>query len=154
MPVITFGKFFETLDLMESPSGAITISAAGPKSRDEAVKEICVWVFQRNGDDDAAATEMTTVAEGREAFTQSAQKWTLQVKKIESKIPFEEGPAIAVAIALIDGPTDGRKKAEKVLQWSQSIDLVAEQPTSKRPQRSRRRTARTTTATRTSRPRR
>jgi hypothetical protein len=123
----TFGKFSETLDLVKSPDRTIQVVAKGPKDANETIKEICAWVFQRNGDDDAAATEMTTVPSGKEAFTQTRREWTLPLMKIESDVAFRKGPAIAAAIALIEIPiTDANgnsAKAEKVLIWSQSIDL-------------------------------
>jgi hypothetical protein len=136
----TFGKFSETLDLVKSPDSTIKVVAKGPKAADETIKEICAWVFQRNGDDDAAATEMTTVKSGREAFRQTRREWTLPLMKIESNIGFRKGPAIAAAIALIEIPvTDANgnsAKAEKVLIWSQSIDLAPESVASgSRPQR-------------------
>jgi hypothetical protein len=123
----TFGKFFETLELMKLPNNEIEIVARGPKATDDKIRELCVWVFQRNGDNDAAATEMTTVS--RKAFKVTDGDWRLRIGKIKSRIPFQEGPAIALAIALIDHPierdTEGNptKRAQKVLLWSQSVDL-------------------------------
>jgi hypothetical protein len=127
----TFGKFFEILDLLkyeENGTQVIEINASGPKKADEDIKEICVWVFQRRGLNDAAATEMTTVPEGKEAFKPEKDRWTLPIGKIQSKYGFEAGPAIALAVALIDMPVKDPKSgkeqiAQKVLLWSQSIDL-------------------------------
>jgi hypothetical protein len=130
-----FGNFFEKLDVVLLKDGQIGVTATGPKAREENIKEICVWVFQRNGANDAAATEMTTVAP--KALDQRRTKWTLQIGKIDSGIdvPFQTGPAIGLAIALIETPKKDEagepeldeagnpKVLQRVLLWSQSIDL-------------------------------
>jgi hypothetical protein len=136
-----FGNFFETLDVVKLRNGKIHISAKGPKQEDEKIRELCVWVFQRSGDDDAAATEMTTVS--RESFDQQPESWSLDIGKIEPdeeepnprEIPFHQGAAIGLAIALIDTPkknedgtpvldtTGAPEMVQKVLLWSQSLDL-------------------------------
>src|SRR3954463_7761125 len=52
MPV----KFEDTLRL----TGDGKVMAAGPRDKDDDIKDLCAWVYQRRGSDDAAATEMTT----------------------------------------------------------------------------------------------
>src|SRR4029450_765059 len=51
MPV----KFNETLRL----TGGGNVMAVGPRDKSDDIKEICAWVYQRRGSDDAGATEMT-----------------------------------------------------------------------------------------------
>jgi hypothetical protein len=147
---MTHGQFFETLDY-RLVDGKVHISAGGPKAKDDNIKEICVWIFQRSGDDDAAATEMTTIHP--EAFDPhpTETSWSLEIGQIKDKeeamtkeIPFHPGAAVALAVALVEFPkkTDAGeavleggqpKVVQKVLLWSQSIDLREQTGTSSRP---------------------
>jgi len=52
-------KFEDTLQL----TGAGNVMR-GPARQERRHQELCAWVYQRKGSDDAAATEMSTTAAG------------------------------------------------------------------------------------------
>jgi hypothetical protein len=119
------GNFSDVLNLRPSDGG---VDADGPLDAGAHVLEICVWIVQRqpgNGND-AAATEMTTDPSGRAGFfedplTQTAdRKWKLPVKHIEASTPLVNGPAFAMALALIEDGS-GQRKGQL---WAQSVVLM------------------------------
>jgi hypothetical protein len=102
------------------------VIAIGPLHPGETVDEVCAWVFQRRGDNDAAATEMTTnrpdPAHPHEPghFQQiPGVRWLLPMGKISNPTAFVPGQAFAVAVALM---TDTGGK-QRVTWWGQPVDL-------------------------------
>jgi hypothetical protein len=95
--------------------------AMGPVGATDTVKELCAWVYQRNGENDAAATEMTTTETGKGKLiaVPGSGRWQLPLGKI-SDCDFQSGAAFAVAVALM---VDANRK-ERVVWWGQPIDLT------------------------------
>lgn len=116
-------------------SGALTnatVNAKGPLLPGDNVKEICAWVYQKNGVNDAAATEMTLTdaaratltEEGKDPFDGSIpERWSLELKQI-SNASLRNAPAFAVAIALILDASGN----EKVVWWGQPLELKPPAP--------------------------
>lgn len=94
------------------------VEAAGPLSPGEEIKEICAWVYQRSGGNEAAATEMTTTPEGKAKFEQSQGRWKLPLAQI-SETNFREAPAFAVAMALLLDASGN----ENVVWWGHPVEL-------------------------------
>jgi len=100
------------------------VDGKGPLEGDADVKEMCIWFVQHRDDGDAAATEMTTSVEGRDAFAQTPlgqpnREWTLPTGTISGE-SLEPGPAFALAIALVRDDATGD---EKVRLWGQTVVL-------------------------------
>jgi hypothetical protein len=116
MPV----KFDQTLDLRaassKDPGG---VDAKGPVDAGEEVKELCAWVFQRQGESDAAATEMSTTG-GKLKQPGAGSDWSMALGKVPEDGTFnlEPGPALALAVALM-------KAGDKltVTFWGQTVTL-------------------------------
>jgi hypothetical protein len=117
MPV----KFDQTLDLRaasyEDPGG---VDAKGPVDPGEKVKELCAWVFQRQGESDAAATEMSTTGGRLKQPGEPDGDWSMALGKVpeDGTLDLEPGPALALAVALM-------KAGDKltVTFWAQTVTL-------------------------------
>jgi hypothetical protein len=107
MPV----RFDDLLHL--STAGVV---AEGPVDPGETVVEMCAWVFQR-GENDAAATEMTTTG-GK--LVLSPGRWKLPLAKV-GQFDVVPGQAFAVAVALMKD-ADGK---QRVVWWGHPVDLEA-----------------------------
>jgi hypothetical protein len=103
------------------------VVAIGPLHEHDELKEVCAWIYQPTSvkGSDAAATEMhfenAPHLPGAGHFQQvKEERWLLPLKRI-SKAEFEDGPAFAVAIALI---VDTRApNNQRVVWWGQPVDL-------------------------------
>ncbi len=105
-------KFVDVLQL-KADGG---VDAKGPKDEGDEVIDICAWVIQQ-GENDAAATEMTTTGGHLE---QDAQSWTLPLGKLEKGVArLTDGPAFAAAVALVKD----RDNKQKVAFWAQTVRL-------------------------------
>ena len=105
------------------------VIAIGPLHPSETVDEVCAWVFQRSGHNDAAATEMTTnrpdPAHPHDHFQQiPGVRWLLPMGKISDRTAFVPGQAFAVAVALMTD-SDGN---QRVTWWGQPVDLFESEP--------------------------
>jgi hypothetical protein len=114
MPV----KFDDTLKL----TGGGKVMAAGPRDKSDDIKELCAWVYQRQGSDDAAATEMSTT--GGELRQPDAQnpRWEMELGKVPKagQLELQAGWAHAVAVALIQ---EGRGSTG-VFVWGETVMLT------------------------------
>lgn len=112
-----------------------SVAAIGPEHPKEKIQEICVWIYQTrsDGSGDVAATEMTTHKPGADqhphflrvdgATSKDPGRWLLPVKKIgKSDSHFENGRAVAIAIALVVEEVEGNKK-QRVEWWKQQVEL-------------------------------
>jgi hypothetical protein len=116
-------KFDDELqwDGSSKSGGRAKVDAAGPVTDGTKIKEICAWVFQDNGRNSAAATEMTT--ENPDAFDGSVPgRWRLELSQI-SETPLQNGLAFGVAVALLE--KDGGQ--EQVIWWGHPLELVPRQ---------------------------
>jgi hypothetical protein len=103
------------------------VKAGGPLDASlTAVTELCVWVTQRVGDDDAIANAMgmpdmpgmTTGLKVRHLGTPDA-RWDFTLKNRFTEVDFHAGSASASAIAVfVDA--DGRQKS---FYWSEPVRL-------------------------------
>ena len=103
------------------------VIAIGPLHADDELKEVCAWIYQPTSvvGSDAAATEMHFEngdhPPGAGHFQQvPGERWLLPLKRI-STAEFRDGPAFAVAIALIVD-TSARNN-QRVVWWGQPVDL-------------------------------
>jgi len=100
------------------------VIAIGPLHPTEKIKELCAWVYQQQGADDAAATEMTTNKAQPPNFQQlDGVRWLLSLEKI-SQTAFIPGRAFAVGVALMIDLNTGK---ERVTWWGQPVDLFENQ---------------------------
>ncbi len=98
------------------------VIAIGPLHPTEKIKELCAWVYQRQGPDEAAATEMTTLQPA--SFQQlDGVRWLLLLGRI-SQTGFVPGRAFAVGVALM---IDLNTLKESVTWWGQPVDLFEDQ---------------------------
>lgn len=113
MPV----KFNETLRL----TGGGNVMAVGPRDKSDDIKEICAWVYQRRGSDDAAATEMTTTGGKLKQPDANNPRWEMELGKVpeDSQLELEPGWAHAVAVALIEDGTG----STGVFVWGETVML-------------------------------
>jgi hypothetical protein len=108
----TGGNFEDKLKLFKEPgTDYVHVDAMGPAYGD--VVHICVWITQKQGGSDAAATQITTIP-GRAGLTSptladGTQGWGLRALQASTK-PLAPGPATAMAIALFleDGEQQAR----------------------------------------------
>jgi hypothetical protein len=121
MPV---GKFYEQLELVGNGQG---VAGEGPLDADVVVlHELCAWIIQRRGKNDAAATEMKRAPDagpfpGRLPNT---RKWCVP---LDTKGETNLGVGWAFAVAI--GKCTDDKGEEKVEMWCQTVELVATLPT-------------------------
>ncbi len=111
-------RFDEDLSL----TGGGGVDAQGPLDENEEMVELCAWVFQDQGGDQAAATEMTTTGGKLEilpAQSQQSRKWKLPLAKV-GNFDLRSGPAFAVAVALMTDPQD----KQKVVWWGHPVRLT------------------------------
>jgi hypothetical protein len=114
------------------------VIASGPvDTSKEKIVELCAWVFQRHGNNDAAVTEMThqddaghlhllrdhhLQGDGELKVDKDKQKWTMKLAKI-GKNPMTPGEeAFAVAVALIEDMQSGD---QQVIWWGHPVRLGA-----------------------------
>ena len=107
------------------PFSGDTVLAIGPLHPTEKIVEVCAWIYQeRNGGSrvTAAATEMTTVPDGKNTFQQlEGNRWLLPLKRV-STATFQPGRGFAVAVALVTNwPT---ANGQRVVWWGQPVDLI------------------------------
>jgi len=132
------GKFNPQLDV--APDG--TVMAGGPldQPKDEVI-EMCVWVYQRVGDNDAIANGMSrgpgfpekmdmggnmgltdvpiTLAIAKDANGNN-KSWSLELEdRMEKKADFVAGSATAVAIGVFQDETGN----ETAFLWSEPVRL-------------------------------
>jgi hypothetical protein len=126
MPV----KFDQTLDLRAASPGDPAdpeakrdpggVDAKGPVDAGEEVEELCAWVFQRRGESDAAATEMSTTGGVLKQPGGAGSPWSMALGKVpeDGTLDLEPGPALALAVALM-------KAGENltVTFWGQTVTL-------------------------------
>jgi hypothetical protein len=119
----TGGNFEDKLQLVKDPdTGDIHVEAKGPVDGD--VVELCVWIIQRQGESDAAATQITTYP-GRGKLkiekdpVTNKKTWELRALKASTR-PLKPGFATAMAIALFLEENG----EEQAYQWAQSVELV------------------------------
>jgi len=114
MPV----KFEETLRL----TGGGKVMAVGPRDKDDNILELCAWVYQRSGADDAAATEMTTTGGKLKQPDGHNPRWEMELAKVpeDGQLELEPGWAHAVAVALI---LDGAGHTG-VFVWGETVMLT------------------------------
>lgn len=133
------GNFNDKQQLkLDTATGNVYVDTKGPLSDYADLKEICVWVFQRKPGqpNDIAATEMSTTMKDRGEFTQAPsvgspnRKWGLPARKLAdgSGRQLEAGPAIAMAIAFFENHNSPDPNQFKVVQWAQSVELLAPEP--------------------------
>jgi hypothetical protein len=121
-------RFDDVLELTND--GTVALDATGPLDRsNEEMVEICAWVFQR-GDEDAAATEMTTGKDHATAggshlhvFTDAdgRDRWKLSLRQV-GDTPLKAGDAFGVAVAMLKSHQEGDK--QRVIWWGHPITLV------------------------------
>lgn len=128
-------RFDEVLDLLDGGE----VDARGPlDSSKEKMVELCAWVFSR-GDNDAAATEMTTTGRSLEFVTEKGEiispqpqavisvqnrpdiaKWRLVLGKVPGDgADLQGGDAFAVAVALMQIKDD----KQRVVWWGHPVEL-------------------------------
>lgn len=95
------------------------VIAAGPLAPNETVIEICAWVYQDNGENEAAATEMSTKSPG--ALTQGPEFWRLPLGKV-GDTDLQDGPAFAVGVALLR--VSGTPPTQKFVWWGHPVTLI------------------------------
>jgi hypothetical protein len=94
------------------------VDAQGPLDPpNETLVELCAWVFQR-GDDDAAATEMTTTGGKLQSPVGSPPKWRMRLEKV-GNVDLQPGDAFAVAVALMK---NGAGK-QRIVWWGHPVTL-------------------------------
>jgi hypothetical protein len=124
-------KFDDLLFLM--PDGGV--DARGPKEPGDEILELCAWVYQRGecgeefqrGDNDAAATEMTTLKPELKADLMpdgiSGERWHLPLGRIpEPPAPapaLEPGAAFAIAVSLLK-TVQGK---QRLVWWGHPVTL-------------------------------
>jgi hypothetical protein len=110
-------KFDEVLQLR----GDGGVLAAGPRDKSDNIKELCAWVYQRQGSQDAAATEMTRTGGKLKQPNGQHPKWEMELGKVpdDGQLELRAGSAQALAVALIQ---DGRGNLG-VLFWGETVDL-------------------------------
>jgi hypothetical protein len=114
MPV----KFNDTLQL----TGGGKVMAVGPRDESDDIKELCAWVYQRQGSDDAAATEMTTTGGKLKQPNGKDPRWEMELGKVpeDGRLELEAGWAHAVAVALIEDGTGNTS----VFVWGETVMLT------------------------------
>src|ERR671931_1893996 len=114
MPV----KFDDTLQL----TGGGNVMAAGPRDTSDDIKELCAWVYQRQGSDDAAATEMSTTGGKLRQPDAHNPRWEMELGKVpkDGQLELEPGWAHAVAVALIEDGTG----TTGVFVWGETVMLT------------------------------
>jgi hypothetical protein len=121
----TGGNFKDELDLIvDEVSEKAFVDARGPVYG--TIHDICAWVVQRQGANDAAATQITTIP-GKGGFEpkDADGMWKLRLNPASTAM-LGPGDAFAFAIGLF--LEDGQ---EKVRYWAQSVKLVLKQPQEK-----------------------
>ena len=114
MPV----KFDDTLQL----TGGGNVMAAGPRDESDDIKELCAWVYQRQGSNDAAATEMSTTGGKLRQPDAHNPKWEMELGKVPEagQLELEPGWAHAEAVALIQDGTGNTR----VFVWGETVMLT------------------------------
>ena len=110
--------------------GTVVLDATGPLDRsEEEMIELCAWVFQR-GENDAAATEMTTGHDHETAggdhlqvFTDEhgQDRWKLSLRQVGDE-PLQAGDAFGVAVAMMRLRNDADQ--QRVVWWGHPLKLV------------------------------
>jgi hypothetical protein len=111
-------RFDDTMELT-ADSGVIAQGPIDPAT--ETMLELCAWVFQR-GDDDAAATEMSTTGGQLKFPPGPPPKWQMKLGKV-GNADLQPGDAFAVAVALLTNEA-GR---QRVVWWGHPVTLVGGQ---------------------------
>jgi hypothetical protein len=113
-------RFDDNLQLQ----GGGGVMACGPRDANDNIEELCAWVYQRQHDNDAAATEMTTTG-GKLSQPNNPPRWEMQLGKVPANAPgapnLGNGFAIALAVALIRDTTTNDRR---VASWSQTVMLT------------------------------
>lgn len=114
MPV----KFNDTLRLTEGGN----VMAVGPRDKSDDIKELCAWVYQRQGSDVAAATEMTTTGGKLRQHDGKNPRWEMELGKVpeDGHLELDPGGAHAVAVALIEDGTGNTS----VFVWGEAVMLT------------------------------
>jgi hypothetical protein len=118
------GNFNEELHV--KPNG--TVDAAGPFDTSVAeVTEMCVWVLQREGTDDAIANamgmpDMPGMPSDLKVFDlgKSTARWTFPLKERFKVIDFHDGSATAMAT----GVFRDKHGTQRGFFWSEPVRLV------------------------------
>jgi hypothetical protein len=93
------------------------VDAKGPIDPNEEMVELCAWVFQR-GDDDAAATEMSTTGGHLEFPSGPPRKWRMLLGRV-GDVDLQPGEAFAVAVALMKN----RAGKQRIVWWGHPLTL-------------------------------
>jgi hypothetical protein len=120
-------KFDEVLQIDDK--GHVT--ASGPvDSSKEKIVDLCAWVFQREGETDAAVTEMThqhngahhgLIGEGE--LKVEGNHWSLELAQIGNEGMSLGRDAFAVAVAMIEDKNSGK---QQVIWWGHPVKLGRE----------------------------
>ena len=127
-------KFDDVLQLKKE--SVVVVEATGPLNpSEEEMVELCAWVFQR-GEEDAAATEMTTgdhhetpAGNHLEFFKDPDGKdhWKLPLRQVGNE-PLVAGDAFGVAVAMMK--MKNQSDQQRVVWWGHPVKLAAAQVTS------------------------
>lgn len=104
------------------------VDAGGPLDPNvETAVEMCVWVFQRDGDDDATANAMAMPNMGTAGtprilhIPDGGGRWDFPLPPLGEEVDFHEGSATAFAIGLFKlKGTHG----QRVFLWSEPVRLT------------------------------
>ena len=122
-------RFHDVQELGNAGDDAVMVARGPFDAAEEQVIEICVWVFQR-GDNDAAATEMTT---GRRTTTpattttspstRTTRAATAGTWRCVRSAPFRltAGDAFGVAVAMLKMKNED--DAQRVVWWGHPLKL-------------------------------
>src|SRR4051794_24764600 len=119
---MAIGNFDDKLKLFTDPTTKeVHVDATGVGYGD--VLELCIWIIQKQGPSDAAATQITTYPGrgGLQTATLPDKTKTWQLRAVaKSTNPLKPGFATAMGIGLfLDTEGD-----QQVRFWAQSVELV------------------------------
>jgi hypothetical protein len=117
-------RFHDVQELGNAGKDAVMVARGPFDAAEERIIELCVWVFQR-GENDAAATEMTTGHAHDDHVTfdkddRGRDRWNMPLRQV-GDFPLTGGEAFGVAIAMLEMKKED--DAQRVIWWGHPLKL-------------------------------
>ena len=121
-------RFHDLQELGNAGDDAVMVARGPFDAVEEQIIEICVWVFQR-GDNDAAATEMTTGDAHHPGHDDHVKfdkddkgrdRWNMPLRQVGT-VPLTAGDAFGVAVAMLKMKSED--DAQRVVWWGHPLKL-------------------------------
>ena len=121
-------RFHDVQELGNAGKDAVMVARGPFDAAEEQIIEICVWVFQR-GENDAAATEMTTGHANHPGHDdhvtfdkddRGRDRWNMPLRQV-GDFPLTGGEAFGVAVAMLEMKRED--DAQRVIWWGHPLTL-------------------------------